>query len=461
MGFGGKILLAASSKQRIKIIFFCGNMKRLALLLLLFFVFNISAQEMPIGVQVHRLAASDGYVLFAPVIGKQVYLIDFNGRVIRQWESAYFPLSVSLLENGHLLMSVMLEFSQGATGRIEEYDWDGNLVWSFEYPDLHHDIEVLPNGNVLMTAWERMPIAEVLALGLNPAFSPIPDVTDNFGFYDGFLFEKVIEVNPASNEIVWSWSLREHLIQDYVADAPNYGAIEDFPRRINLNYTNIRLPADRYHINAISYNAARDEILLSVHYYNEVWVIDHSIADTSGEAGDLLYRWGNPVSYGRGGLANRRLFMQHDAHWLDDGRIMIFNNGLPIFRAYSTVDILDPVFEKDGTYAFLDDGAFAPEEVTTVYEGNPPNDFYALALSGAELLPNGNLVISHGTEGRIFEVNAEGEMLWEYLVPIFSYPSLLSRSPIFKARYYAADYAAFRSRELNAGESIPLTILNP
>jgi hypothetical protein len=435
-------------------------MRRLMLLLLCFSVFNISAQEMPIGVQVHRLGASDGVVLYAPVVGKQVYLIDFNGRVIRQWESAYFPLSVALLENGHLLMSVMLEFSQGATGRIEEYDWDGTLVWAFEYPDLHHDIEALPNGNVLMTAWERMPIEEVLALGLNPAFSPSPDVTDNFGFYDGFLFEKVIEVNPASNEIVWSWSVREHLIQDYAADAPNYGAIDEFPRRVNLNFANIRLPADRYHINAISYNAERDQILLSVHYYSEIWVIDHSIADTSGEAGDLLYRWGNSISYGEGGHG-RKLYMQHDAHWLEDGRIMIFNNGLPIFRTYSTVDILEPVVENDGSYAVLENGSFAPEDSVTAYEGNPRSDFYALALSGAELLPNGNLLISHGTEGRIFEVNADGELLWEYLVPIFSYPSLLSRSPIFKARYYAADYAAFRNRELSAGESIPPTILNP
>lgn len=61
------------------------------------------------------------------------------------------------------------------------------------------------------------------------------------------------------------------------------------------------------HANGIAYDHKRDLIFMTVNYYNEVWVIDHStttaqastpIGGTYAVGGDLVYRFGNPATYG-------------------------------------------------------------------------------------------------------------------------------------------------------------------
>ena len=45
----------------------------------------------------------------------------------------------------------------GQGGRFQEFDFDGNLVWDFRYNETrlpHHDVAVLPNGNILAIVWE-------------------------------------------------------------------------------------------------------------------------------------------------------------------------------------------------------------------------------------------------------------------------------------------------------------------
>jgi hypothetical protein len=48
--------------------------------------------------------------------------------------------------------------SKMRSGRFHEFDWNGNLVWEFEYHSEkrlpHHDAIKLPNGNVLAICWE-------------------------------------------------------------------------------------------------------------------------------------------------------------------------------------------------------------------------------------------------------------------------------------------------------------------
>ena len=68
------------------------------------------------------------------------------------------------------------------------------------------------------------------------------------------------------------------------------------------------------------YNAKRDEVMISIHNLNEIWII-------SRKSGDIVYRYGNPINYKLGTVQNQVLFGQHDARWLSDNRVMIFNNG--------------------------------------------------------------------------------------------------------------------------------------
>ena len=44
--------------------------------------------------------------------------------------------------------------------------------------------------------------------------------------------------------------------------------------------------------------------------------------------------------------------------------------------------------------------------------------FYSSHISGAERLPNGNTLICDGQQGRIFEVTATGNVVWDFLNPM-------------------------------------------
>ncbi len=108
--------------------------------------------------------ACPGYTLFAPKHHTMTYLMDNQGRAVHRWDSQYEPgQSVYLLENGHLLHCCFTRnkgFTRGGEGgRLEEFDWDGNLVWEFEYSSdqylSHHDVKPLPNGNILVLAVEK------------------------------------------------------------------------------------------------------------------------------------------------------------------------------------------------------------------------------------------------------------------------------------------------------------------
>ena len=80
------------------------------------------------------------------------------------------------------------------------------------------------------------------------------------------------------------------------------------------------------HTNSIDYNEEFDQILISVRYFNEIWVIDHSTTTeeaaghtggNSGKGGDLLYRWGNPKNIGREPRVINSSLGQHDASWIE------------------------------------------------------------------------------------------------------------------------------------------------
>jgi len=296
------------------------------------------AESIEIGVE---LPPEIDLFLFSPIRMNETYLMNRDGAAVYTWQSNYSPgNSVYLLENGNLLRTGTVRsatFSAGGSGGIvEEIAPDGTVVWSFRYADervqAHHDIESLPNGNILMIAWEFVSMDAALAAGRNP------DTITAEGIWP----DHIIEVNPETNQIVWEWHVWDHLIQDEDPTKENYGVVADHPELIDLNFGTKRSGnPDWQHTNSIDYHPDLDQIMLSVHGFNEIWVIDHST--TTGEAaghsggnygkgGDILYRWGNPQAYDAGASADQKLFAQHDAQWIPAGlpgagSVLVFNNG--------------------------------------------------------------------------------------------------------------------------------------
>ena len=60
----------------------------------------------------------------------------------------------------------------GGGGIIERFNWEGDLLWSYTYNSpthrAHHYFQVLPNGNILILAWELKTAEEALGYGRNP-----------------------------------------------------------------------------------------------------------------------------------------------------------------------------------------------------------------------------------------------------------------------------------------------------
>ncbi len=372
---------------------------------------------------------TEGQILYSPMWTTTTYLRYADGSLNHSWSSSYFPgVAVWWLGDGTILRTIRVGTgpgSGGAGGGVQKVDWDGNIIWDFRYNRdgvrSHHDVKTLPDGNVLLIAWETKTRAETIAAGRNP----------DYVSYDGFMPDHVIEVQPtgpSSGEIVWEWHVWDHLIQDYDSSKENYGVVGDHPELVDINY-NTALFYDWMHTNSIDYNEEFDQILISVHNFNEVWIIDHSTTieeaaghtgGNSGNGGDLLYRWGNPETYDAGTTSDEKFFNQHDATWIEEGypgegNILVFNNGVNRPGShYSTVDEIIPPVNDSGEYYLEPGSAYGPEAQTWIYTANPPTSLYSLTVSGAKRLPSGNTLITNGVTGQIFEVTPEGTTVWQY-----------------------------------------------
>ena len=192
-----------------------------------------------LGLSINDPKALQGYTLLAPLKGKDTYLIDMQGKVVRLWKADCHPALVPyLLENGHLFRPGELENTQsfkggpGTGGRIQEFDWDGKLVWDFKlYNDKqlpHHDAIKMPNGNVMLIVSDKKTPAEAIAAGRKP------QSVDTH-----LLADSLIEVKPTgktTGDVVWEWHLWDHLVQDFDKDKPNYGKIAEHPELVDINF---------------------------------------------------------------------------------------------------------------------------------------------------------------------------------------------------------------------------------
>jgi hypothetical protein len=376
-----------------------------------------------------------GYTLFAPMSSNVTYLIDADGLAVRTWSSPFLPSAwVYLLENGHVLRggsdrgnSIFSGGGQG--GRFQEFDLDGSLVWDFRYNETrlpHHDVAVLPNGNILAIAWEAKTRDEAQRAGRRATAIPATG-----SIWPDMLIEFKPQ-RPDGAQIVWEWHIWDHLIQNIDPTLDNYADPAQRPERININGDTSGGGAflrDLFHTNAVAYNPELDQIILSVPTFNEVWVIDHSTTTQeaagrtggrSGKGGDLLYRWGNPRAYGRGTDADQLLGFQHDARWVPQGRpgaghMMVFSNRTPSPNGpYTKVYEFVPPVDAEGHYAVPDVGPFGPAGPVWTYSDD---DLQTINLSGAERLENGNTLISSGNEGRLFEITPAGDIVWDYWSP--------------------------------------------
>lgn len=377
-----------------------------------------------------------GYILYTHMnSGFTTYLINETKQIVHTWFSPFLGMDAHLLKNGNLLRTRYLFnpfFSAlgGCTGGVEIRDWKGTLLWSFRLSSfqtcLHHDIEPLPNGNILMIAWEKKTRNDAINAGCNP------DLISGLSKSTDYIIE-VDPTKPSGQNIVWEWHAWDHLIQDYDSTKANYNIVGEHPELIDINFGHHNQSKELFHVNSLDYNEEFDQLLMSVRNFDEIWVIDHStttseaaghIGGNSGKGGDLLYRWGNPQSYERGNISDKKFDDQHDARWIQPE--CPGAGHMTVFSTFTVEEIIPPV-DSNGSYYREPGCAYGPEDPVWSYN---ESDGY----SGAQRLPNGNTLFCNAAKDIFSVITPEKNIVWNYQYAQFRFKM------VWKMEYYPIEY---------------------
>ena len=421
---------------------------------------------------------SPGYRLISPTRSNSSFLIDSCGQVVHSWLGSGSPgLAVYLTEDGSLVRTQKRQLgnisSGGSGGQIVILDWDSNLLLDYTLSNadyqLHHDVQPLSNGNILVIAWERIGRDEAIQGGRNEEY-----LTANADLWSEVIYElKPSGLNDV--DIVWEWHAWDHIIQERSPLRDNFGILEDHPGKINLEI-NPRQASDWLHFNHIDYHKEKDLILISSRSASEIYIIDHSTtsAEAAGDAGgdygrggEILYRWGNPFNYGQGTIDDQVFVGQHAAQWIEHGgkqsdSIIVFNNGADLTGQQSAVQIIVPEV-VDMEYQVNNSGKYLPESVAWDYRDT---DILSPTTSAGYYQSNDRILITVGNKGTLVEVDLDKNIRWRYQNPVgrnilgqMDPIGGLNGHGIFKALHYDHKYPAFRGRSLVAGDPLERDVI--
>jgi hypothetical protein len=332
----------------------------------------------------------DGFTLFTPMYGDgTVYLLDMEGNAVHTWKLPYRPGDYAyLLPNGNLFYlgqtpdapedNMFLGWQLFSGGIMLEVDWAGNVIWEHRDPAHHHDGRRTATGGAVYLAIELVP----------------EDIQANVqggivgSEHRGHMWaDKIVEIDRDGN-LLWAWHAYEHL--DPAADL-----ILPTDLRDEWSHGNTVVPLDD------------GDVIVSFRNPSVVARIDR-------RTGDFVWKLKPPL-----------LSQQHDPSLLENGNVLIFNNGTrrwTIPLVFSSVIEVEPATGKIA-WEYRDSSAVL--------------SFFSSYISGAQRLPNGNTLITEGLTGRIFEVTSQAELVWEYISPhFFTVPVFGTNNAIFRSRRY-------------------------
>jgi hypothetical protein len=189
----------------------------------------------------------DGLTLLSPLNSKSIHLVDLDGKVVHTWETQHIPGGGTyLLDNGHVLRCAQKDDNPrfhggGIGGLIEEFDWDGKVVWEYELATTeltqHHDLYRFKNGNIALIAWEYHSPDEARAHGR------VEEFIDKEGLWTDVVME-IKPSHPKGGEVVWQWRTWDHLVQDHDPKLADYGDLKANAGRIDINADHRYMPKE-------------------------------------------------------------------------------------------------------------------------------------------------------------------------------------------------------------------------
>jgi hypothetical protein len=271
----------------------------------------------------------------------------------------------------------------GAGFEVTHYLTDSslNVTEQFDLDDLEggdadlHDFELLDNGNALLLAYRARQV-DLSAFG---------------GPTDGQVWDTVIAERTPAGETVWLWDGAEHM------------DLADVPEAVREEQLTNEPPAyaDYAHPNSLDVFPDGD-VLVSIRHYDCLYRIDKG-------TGGIEWTFGGP------GCADNEFEIsgdpfdgfthQHDATVLDDGNLLLFDNG----NLREGGDRVSRVVEYE-----IDEEAKTAELVWSYDDGR-----YTAIMGSAERLDDGNTLIGWGAlvGPAISEVTPDGEEVFTLSLP--------------------------------------------
>jgi arylsulfotransferase ASST len=341
--------------------------------------------------------------------GIELRLIRRDGELVARWPVSYKALAGNIT---HLRNVPATDWNVGFHGAVLLPDGSvvfnldhiglfrfgrcGEMLWGVDEPT-HHSVEYNADGSLWVPS--AAPINKLIDTDF-ALFKP-PYSTDTILHVsaDGELLEEIslLDIHINSNE----WGLLT--LTGNIVPGTMAAVRIDFNRELfHLNDVE-ELPS---HFAEAFPMFESGDLLISMRNRNLISVIDRKT---------LRIKWWHIGPWVR----------QHDPDWNPDGTITIFDNnrdGTEVGKILGSSRILsiDP----------------ATKETRILYGGAGEEFFYCERRGKHQLLENGSMLIVEAEAGRVFQIDREGKITWEYI----NHYSKSQNARITDARVYKMDY---------------------
>ncbi len=333
-------------------------------------------------------------------------IIDMDGQKIHEWNIDWFkiwPDAEHVLNpeewlpqarpGTHIHGAVVMEngdfvFNFEYLGLVR-MDRRGEVVWRLPY-QTHHSVHQHDDGNLWVSGLKGDTEPDARFPNREPPFDK----------------NTILEVTP-DGRIVGEWSVAELLYEN---------GLGGLLQLVNLADTPMQARGNLLHLNDVEpFPATMEEdffrqgdILVSLRNINTVFVFNqHS----------------RKIKF----IATGWFVRQHDPDFIDGNRFSVFDNNKIAPGEHGRQSRIVIVSAREKTSEVF-------------FEGNLKALFYTDRMGKHQWLPNGNLLITESREGRAFEINHRGEVVWEYINyvdrGVVGYVSEVQRLPLGYRRLF-------------------------
>jgi hypothetical protein len=336
---------------------------------------------------VNKLGASQGYTLYTPRMDLKALLIDMDGKVVHEWGKPFSQLwpdpkhisrvmpdarihfrDAIAFPNGDLLATIEVLGDTPYGYGLIKLDKDSNVLWRVD-ARMHHQIDVDEEGKIYGTFHEITELSGDLAKQFTTKH---------------LILDWATILSPEGKE------LDRFSIIDAVASDPKFRPLAE-KRLSQVSKEGAQGKRDVTHVNSIMALPkkmaaafpmfAPGDMLISIRHLHLILVVE-------------------PFTHKVKWAANGPWRGQHDARYLDDGTIMIFDN-LGVKGKHTRILKHDP---KTG-------------ETDVMFEPRPGVPFFTVFYGMSRQLPNQNILMTEADKGRLVEVTPDGNIVWEFLNP--------------------------------------------